>query len=208
MSHLILVRHGNTFEKGETPVYVGSQTDLSLTAKGHEQAQTVSLYLKNQGIQPKTIFSGTLQRQRETASHIAKESDVQIVSALDEIDYGPWEGLSTEQIQERWKPEYDAWCHSAAWPSNIFPKDEHFYQSRVKDWLENISQTSDCKDVTIGVTSNGLIRYVYSLLDSTWSEKVKERSIEDLKVKTGHICHLELSRQGSKILKWNVNPKV
>ena len=31
---LILARHGNTFEAGETPVWVGAREDLPLTARG------------------------------------------------------------------------------------------------------------------------------------------------------------------------------
>ncbi|MCB1119439.1 MAG: histidine phosphatase family protein [Chlamydiia bacterium] len=206
MPQLILARHGNTFEKGQTPLYVGSQTDLPLTEKGHEQAEAIAQYLQRQEIIPTAIFSGNLQRQRQTAAHLA--STIHISDALDEIDYGLWEGLSLAQIQATWPDAYTTWCQSAIWPTGIFPKNETFYQSRVKSWLEYLTQTFNSEDVIIGVTSNGLIRYVYSLLDSTWEEKVKEKRIEDLKVKTGHLCSLTLNLGGGAIVEWNVDPRV
>jgi broad specificity phosphatase PhoE len=40
--------------------------------------------------------------------------------ALNEIDYGLWEGLSTEQITAKWPAEYEEWNDQAVWPTHIF----------------------------------------------------------------------------------------
>ncbi|HAO37083.1 MAG TPA: histidine phosphatase family protein, partial [Hyphomonas sp.] len=38
MARLIIVRHGNTFDKGDTVTRVGGRTDLPLSASGLAQA--------------------------------------------------------------------------------------------------------------------------------------------------------------------------
>ena len=40
---LIVVRHGNTFNKGDTILRVGSKTDLPLTATGVQQGRKARL---------------------------------------------------------------------------------------------------------------------------------------------------------------------
>ena len=62
MIRLILMRHGNTFEAGQTPVQVGTRTDLPLTAQGLAQAKEMLNYLTAEGISPEAIFAGKLKR--------------------------------------------------------------------------------------------------------------------------------------------------
>lgn len=52
---LILVRHGNTFDAGQTPTQVGARTDLSLTDQGRNQAHYFARYLASEQIQPQAI---------------------------------------------------------------------------------------------------------------------------------------------------------
>ena len=52
MITLVIARHGNTFESGETPRRVGARTDLPLTEKGRQQAQAIGHYLKEHDLIP------------------------------------------------------------------------------------------------------------------------------------------------------------
>ena len=49
MIKLIIARHGNTFNKGETPTRVGSRTDIPLVDSGKEQAKLIGEYLVKEG---------------------------------------------------------------------------------------------------------------------------------------------------------------
>ena len=118
MIRLILARHGNTFEMGQTPIQVGARTDLPLTQQGRDQAEQIANFLHRQGIKPAAIFAGALKRQTESAQIIGKQLGIQIElnqEALTEIDYGPWEGLTSEEIVKQWPHEYARWTEEGRW---------------------------------------------------------------------------------------------
>ena len=119
---LLLARHGNTFESGQTPTQVGAKTDLPLTAQGQKQAEQIAVYLLENRMSPAAIYTGPLKRQKETAEIIANRLKMKILPeiALTEIDYGPWEGLTSEEIAARWKREYADWVECGHWPEKIF----------------------------------------------------------------------------------------
>jgi broad specificity phosphatase PhoE len=71
--NLILARHGNTFEAGETPTWVGCRNDLPLTKTGIEQATILAHYLKNNNLKLVDVYCGPLQRTRIYAKTILNE---------------------------------------------------------------------------------------------------------------------------------------
>lgn len=187
MTRLILVRHGNTFEKEEIPVQVGIRTDLPLTATGREQLLTLSAFLKEKKSFPKAIFAGFLKRQTESAKIIAENFGLRFenTAVLSEIDYGPWEGLTQEEICQKWPKECDEWNREAKWQPSIFVGSFEEHWSRLILWFECISSKYPDQTV-VGITSNGLLRL-----------------LRNEKVKTGHFCTLELCGKDWKILNWN-----
>lgn len=105
MTTLIIARHGNTFEAGETPRRVGARTDLPLTEKGREQASAIGHWLKDNRLVPDAAYSSHLQRTKETAEIAVRAAGhPQYVYALDifnEIDYGPDENQTEEDVLAR-----------------------------------------------------------------------------------------------------------
>lgn len=185
---LILMRHGNTFEKGDTPIQVGARTDLPLTSFGKEQAKRVLEYILKNRIDLRAIYTGTLRRQKESAEIIGKHFKLscQTTETLNEIDYGKWEGLPSETIKTKWPEEYSAWTHDAIWPKNIFNSSYAAFQKTLNNWLASLLKIHE-KDATIlGVTSNGLLRM-----------------FRNEKVKTGNFCELDLYPGGFEIQSWN-----
>lgn len=186
MTTLILMRHGNTFEKDEIPRQIGARTDLPLTDFGENQARQMAKALKVN--QPKAIFAGNLKRQMQSATIIAEELHlkVQYTPALTEIDYGLWEGLSAEQIQQKWPQEYVEWNEKAKWQSHIFVGSFEKHQNALTEWLKSLREIFP-NQLVFGVTSNGLLRFFH-----------KE------KVKTGHFCKLILHPTRVEICNWNM----
>jgi broad specificity phosphatase PhoE len=208
---LFLVRHGNTFEKHQTPVQVGAQTDLPLTDQGRKQALAFGALLSQNKIVPRAIYAGALKRQRETGTLLVEqlgleEKQLKHANALTELDYGLWEGLEAATISEGWPEEYAAWTEQAKWPAHIFGGAQERHLAEIGRWLQELRQSYAPGDALVGVTSNGVIRYFYSLMEQAWRACIAQKRMEELKVKTGHYCELLLYPDSIEVQSWNSNP--
>ena len=209
--HLLLVRHGNTFEDGQPATYVGLKTDMPLTAKGRGQAQRMGEFLKSKNIVPAAVYAGSLCRQTEAARIIAESlgAEVRLVlseKALNEVDYGPWEGLTGEQITERWPKEFADWTEASIWPEGIIEGSMKARTALIRDWLETLRSNYQPGDTIAALTSNGNIRFFYSFIQAKWDELVRTRRMKELKVGTGCYCELELGPDELNVISWNQKP--
>ncbi len=209
--HLILVRHGNTFEAGQTPTQVGARTDLPLTTRGRQQAEEIASYLAAQGISPSAIYAGELKRQIEAATIVGKylQMNQKVYlhePALTEIDYGSWEGLSSDEISRQWPQEYANWTAQSRWADGIFGKTWQEHIRSIEHWLNHLRKIYASNDTVVSFTSNGVIRFFYSFQEAAWQRIVAEQQMETLKVKTGHFCEILLFRDTLKVKSWNVSP--
>ena len=209
---LILARHGNTFDAGETPRYVGARTDLRLTERGEQQAQALGAYLKGEDLTPALICFGPLLRQSHTATIVsaALNSGDKLsgpYAALSEFDYGLWENLTQAEIEERWPDEFKDWRECAAVPEQVFNDRWDQRRAGVAQFLAEIREQYDPGDCIVAISSNGLIRLFYSFLEEEWARIVRERSVESLKIKTGHLCELEIFDLSLRVSRWNINPE-
>ncbi len=101
MVNIYLVRHGETIWN-RSGHYQGV-TDVALNERGIEQAKMCALALSD--VPFEKIISSDLQRARITAEEIAsyhKNTPFALDSRLQEIDFGAWEGLTYEEISDRW----------------------------------------------------------------------------------------------------------
>ncbi|MEI8366610.1 MAG: histidine phosphatase family protein [Parachlamydiaceae bacterium] len=209
--HLILARHGNTFESGQKPVQVGSQTDMPLTAEGKQQAHRLGRYLADRGVVPQAIYAGPLKRQIETATIVAEELHAKErihthEPALVEVDYGFWEGLADEEVMAKWPSEYKGWTQQAVWGTGIFGGSLQQHLMSIEKWLEELRKKYAPGDTVLGITSNGIIRFFHSLQRDAWERLVKEGRMQAIKVKTGHFCEIQLFKHSIKVISWNVAP--
>lgn len=209
---LILARHGNTFESGETPVQVGSRSDMPLTAQGKTQAHDLAAWLSEKRIIPAAIYAGTLRRQTEAAKIVAHELHLEKkvhlnTRALNEVDYGLWEGLTAEEILAKWPHDYELWNTQAVWAEEVFGGTLQEHLEAIAKWLDLLTKEYKPGDTVVGITSNGIIRFFYSFVKEQWGEFVSGKQMESLKVKTGHFCELELYKDNVKVVGWNLSPK-
>jgi broad specificity phosphatase PhoE len=212
VTRLFLVRHGNTFEKGQIPVQIGKKSDPPLTPLGCEQAKNIARYFISEKIRPKVICTGTLQRQLKTAQIIQEflhvETPVFHETALMEIDYGAWEGLTAQKISCQWPYEYMAWTQAGEWPKDIFGKSLQEYLQTIRIWLRQLRKTPLPGDSVIAVTSNGVMRLLYSFLETRWRFLAENRQMEKIKVKTGRFSELLLLEDSVDIITWNKDPVI
>lgn len=114
MARLILVRHGET-EWNRTMRYQG-QTDTELNETGIRQAERAADRLAGESID--SVYSSDLKRARSTAEIIAArhgmDGAIRDSSLLREMHFGDFEGLTFEEIEERYQLIFSA---SPSWRS-------------------------------------------------------------------------------------------
>jgi probable phosphoglycerate mutase len=202
MTCLILVRHGNTFAPGDKVVWAGARTDLPLVATGRAQAEQLGQTLAAATVKPDRILAGPLIRTRQHSQIIAKligfSSDIEIENALCEIDYGAWEGCSTEDIHALGgKTELDAWDKAAQWPNtpgwtpSCKAIKENVFSLLKKLGADHKTQTA------ILFTSNGILRFFAN---------AAVNPPDKLKVQTGHVCQMILEESQWQQISWNRPP--
>jgi probable phosphoglycerate mutase len=96
---LVLLRHGET-EWSRTGRHTG-RTDVPLTPYGEEQARAVGRLLA--GRRFAVVLTSPLERAARTAE-LAGLTGAAVDADLVEWDYGAYEGLTSEQIQEQGHP--------------------------------------------------------------------------------------------------------
>jgi probable phosphoglycerate mutase len=129
VTRLILVRHGET-EWNRVERFRG-RADVPLNAAGLAQAEATAQRIARTW-QPAAIFSSPLSRAVQTAEAIARHYDLTVEPQPDliDIDFGHWQGLSPEQVRERWPQLLEDWYtapHTAK-----FPGGETLAQLRVR----------------------------------------------------------------------------
>ncbi len=205
---LFIARHGNTFESGDTPVMVGLKSDLPLTQKGHCQAQALADFFCEQNIQFKDYFCGTLSRQKQTLQTVMKAipGPMLDIPALNEIDYGPWEGQTPQQAEKDYETEFQAWHLRGQWQDALFNEMFAKRLNGLRLWLEHVLKKNQDGDCVFAVSSNGIIRLLLYFMPDLWTLITQNEQFQSYKVKTGHYCELLLSEDGIKVAQWNASP--
>ncbi|MEV4611475.1 histidine phosphatase family protein [Kitasatospora sp. NPDC049258] len=103
MGELIVVRHGQT--AWSLSGRHAGRTDVALTDAGEAAARALAPRLARR--RPAAVFSSPLSRAMRTAE-LAGLTGVETDPDLVEWDYGGYEGLTAEQIQES-RPGWDLW---------------------------------------------------------------------------------------------------
>lgn len=106
-TRLYLVRHGATPLTAEDR-FSGS-TGVDLSDDGRRQAALLGERLSHEELN--AAYSSPLTRTLETARIIAASCGVAIETrdGLREISHGRWEGLTRQEVEERYRDEYAAW---------------------------------------------------------------------------------------------------
>ena len=102
---VLLIRHAAHVELGK--VLTGRRRDVALSPEGLQQAEIVADLL---GVEPLAgVYSSPRERAFYTARQIADQHElkVELLDALDEIDFGDWTGKSFDELEG--DPLWDAW---------------------------------------------------------------------------------------------------
>ena len=104
---ILLIRHGETAWNRERRMQ--GHIDIPLNDEGQRQARALGAALAAE--RPDAIWSSDLQRARQTAQAIADYHDlsVQVSESLRERCYGAFEGMTYQEIGERYAEAMKQW---------------------------------------------------------------------------------------------------
>lgn len=104
---LYLIRHGQT--DWNVAGKIQGSTDIPLNDTGRKQAACLAKGMEGRRVS--RVFSSTLSRAYETAQAIGNSQKVPVhrLRELEEVNYGDWEGLTMEEIAEKYPKELEQW---------------------------------------------------------------------------------------------------
>jgi 2,3-bisphosphoglycerate-dependent phosphoglycerate mutase len=162
MTTLVLIRHANTFDKGDVIRRVGARSDLPLSSSGKIQAKKLGGLLRDQNLMPAHVFVSELKRTQETAVIALKTANhtcpVTRRAELNEIDYGPDEGkFESDVIARVGLSALADWDERGIMPPEWSPRPETI-TSHAQNLLQDIAALPDDPIIWV-VTSNGIARF-------------------------------------------------
>ena len=105
---IVLVRHGHV--PGISPKKYRGRIDLELTERGVAEARKTADWIARHR-QPLAVYTSPLKRCRDTGAAIATRCNVrtEILPALDDLDYGEWQGRTHEEVAAESPELYECW---------------------------------------------------------------------------------------------------
>lgn len=158
---LILVRHPETTYNAAANRYCG-RTDAPLSEKGHEQVAALAHHF--QGVALSAVWSSPLSRARVCAEAIAHTKGLPVRTSDDfiEFDFGEWEGLRPQEIDERYADLWKRWNEAhpfAAPPGGELPVDVY---ARVVRGLRQMTAEYSGKETVLLVAHDQVIRMTFT----------------------------------------------
>lgn len=200
MTRLFLVRHGETMWNVEGRLQ--GHADEPLNEHGHDQARHLAERLRD--VSFSTAYSSDLARTRETMETIMKDyeqNSYESTHLLREISHGSWEGLTHDQLNERFPDTYPR--RFMADDPTFAPPDgeslEAFFE-RVGTFAERLrAEHRDGDENVLIVSHGGVLRaLLICLLDFPLT------SLWQLHSSHGSVSIIELWPDGHPILElWN-----
>ncbi|BCJ31985.1 histidine phosphatase family protein [Actinocatenispora sera] len=107
MTRLLICRHGQTGWNASGRIQ--GQTNIELSEIGHAQAEKAADLLAAR--HPDVLVASDLQRATQTAAAIATATGLTVATdrRLRERGYGPWEGLTDDELALRYPTEFACW---------------------------------------------------------------------------------------------------
>ncbi|MAN44896.1 MAG: histidine phosphatase family protein [Alphaproteobacteria bacterium] len=200
MTRIYVVRHGNTFDKGDTVTRVGGRTDLPLSSSGQAQADALAKHFADISFQ--AAFCSPLQRTRATARAMigmrTGSPALLILPFLTEIDYGPDENQPEDKVLARLgEAALTAWDEDAI-PPQGWLVDPEALKAAWAAFLHRAATLDEDANILV-VTSNGIARFLPDVITN------KPESL-DRKLKTGAWGEVEIAAGDTCITAWNIRP--
>jgi broad specificity phosphatase PhoE len=173
MREILFIRHAETDMAG---TFCG-HSDPELSARGHVQLAELINKLHTEKIG--AVYTSDLRRAHATGMAVAKAFDVDchVRPELREINFGQWEGLTWEEVEQQNKAYARRWL--AEYPSLPAPDGESFrdFERRVLEEAKFISREAEAKGHDIAVVTHaGVLRTILCALHGSSEEDARNRT--------------------------------
>lgn len=176
MQKITLIRHAKTKDNAEKRFSGKMESEVLLTQEEIRKILLPKISLSDMG----RIYSSPSKRAIFTAQAFSDE--IAIDDQMREIDFGLFDGMTLEEIYEKYPEEFDIWAsskHEYRFPQGDRIKD--FYE-RVSNGLLNIIDRSDKNENITLFTHGGVIQSLISFLlvksnDLFWNFKIENCSV-------------------------------
>lgn len=107
-TRIFLVRHGETTDEDTKKIYKGT-LDIPLSEKGITRLKRVANHLAGYNLD--SVYTSVLSRAVESGRIIAEPHNLDIVpdSSLNELYFGRWQGMSFNEIAEKFPDNLSLW---------------------------------------------------------------------------------------------------
>ena len=203
MAEIVICRHGNTFDPGETVTRVGGRTDLPLSKSGRAQAEALAANFAHAPID--RAYCSPLRRTTMTLHAVlaaqAAPPPVETRAFLTELDYGEDENRPEAEVVARiGQQALHLWESKAVLPSGW----RLDIPGLVGAWRDFLAEQRALPGRTMVMTSNGVARFVFAALGENLAERAPDAP--SIKLKTGAYGVLRPGADSYDVAAWNVRP--
>ena len=186
-ARVLLVRHGHV--DWIRPERFRGRAPLALSPLGRRQAAATAARITTT-FKPAAIFTSPLERCLDTARAIGAACRVaaQPLEAVNDIDYGPWQGMTHDEVRSRWPEQLEVWLKA---PQLATPGGESLaaVHARVAAAIADIAAHHRDRTVVV-VTHDSVIRVLLLLaldlpLSRYWRFAPLPCSITDMTLTAG-----------------------
>ncbi len=164
VTRLYLIRHGET-EGADKKRYKG-HIDVPLSENGIKQMERLSKYIRqlivhsSQSTKLNAVYCSDLSRAVKSAEVIAGPHAVKpvVVKAFRERNFGIWEGMSFNEIKEKYPEEFNAWADNPLEFSPMQGESTIEVKDRALKALNGVLEKH--KDESIAIVSHGGINRI------------------------------------------------
>lgn len=203
ITRLFLIRHAET-DANSGHRYQGL-TDHRLNETGLWQARRLGERLASEPLS--CVYSSTLTRAAETAEIIASHHNIKVLSldSLKELDFGAWEGLTAEEIAQKYPDLFQRWVNGDFNVEIPGGERREAFLSRIKKAMSHIVNTH--RGETVAVVSHGgpikciicdalatnPMAFWYFRLDNACVNLIEYNQDRHLVIYINDTCHLKSS---------------
>lgn len=178
---LLLIRHGET--DWNVAKRIQGSTDIPLNAAGRAQAEALADALSCSLRPVCAVYTSPLSRAAATAAVLADKLGIpcRTQEELREIGFGLWEGLTWEEVKERFPEEFSLWYGDRRYGR---PPEGESYQDLLNRFVpalqKIIRETPPTDGDIIIVTHSACIMSLLSMLNATpFSEMAKRYKLSN-----------------------------
>ncbi len=164
MTRFFLMRHGNTIDEETKKVYKG-KLEVPLSKRGLLRMHGAAAFLSAFSLD--RLYTSTLSRSIDSGRIISAASGIpaETTADFDEVSFGDWEGLSFDEIRERYPQDLPLWLSDPA--AHPPPGGESFGDAQKRSMQRLWKIVAEHRGKNIGIVAHaGILRImIFSLLD-------------------------------------------